>query len=73
VPFFFTILTHISSGGDYIAFRGGRADATQAGPPGVPEPQDTLAQHTADFARQGFTAQEMIQVSVEGFGAYIVK
>jgi hypothetical protein len=53
----------VSSGGDYIAFRGGRIDATQAGPPGVPEPQDTLAQHTADFARQGFTPQEMIQVS----------
>jgi hypothetical protein len=51
------------SGGDYIAFRGGRIDAKQAGPAGVPEPQDTLAQHTADFARQGFTPTEMIQVS----------
>jgi hypothetical protein len=29
----------------------------------VPEPQDTLAQHTADFARMGFTPIEMIQVS----------
>jgi hypothetical protein len=60
----FNILMHILSGGDYIAFHGGRVDATQAGPPGVPEPQGTLAQHTADFARQGFTPQEMIQGSV---------
>jgi hypothetical protein len=32
----------------------------------VPEPQDTLSQHTADFARQGFTPLEMIQVSARG-------
>jgi hypothetical protein len=50
------------SGGDYIPFRGGRIDATEAGPPGVPQPQDTLASHKATFARQGFTAEEMIQV-----------
>jgi hypothetical protein len=62
---FFTILIRVSSGGDYISFRGGRVDATQAGPPGVPEPQDTLAQHTASFARQGFTPTEMIQGGAE--------
>jgi hypothetical protein len=66
------MLTYVPSGGDYIAFRGGRVDATQAGPPGVPEPQDTLAQHTADFARQGFTPLEMIQVSAEFWILYLM-
>jgi hypothetical protein len=60
-------LNPVFSGGDYIPFRGGRIDAKQGGPAGVPQPQDTLAQHTADFARQGFTPTEMIQVSSTNF------
>lgn len=30
--------------------------------PGVPEPQQDLATHTANFARQGFTPTEMISL-----------
>jgi catalase (peroxidase I) len=37
-------------------------DAQQAGPAGVPLPEDTLQSHTAAFARMGFTATEMIQL-----------
>lgn len=43
-------------------FRGGRVDATAPNKPGVPEPQQSLAEHTASFARQGFSATEMIQL-----------
>jgi catalase (peroxidase I) len=49
-------------GGPQIDFRGGRVDATTVNKPGVPEPQQPLAQHTASFARQGFSATEMIQL-----------
>ncbi|KAJ6480791.1 heme peroxidase, partial [Mycena vitilis] len=48
------------SGGPQIAFRGGRVGAGVPNTPGVPEPQGDLDSHTAAFARQGFTATEMI-------------
>ncbi|KAF7376882.1 Peroxidase [Mycena sanguinolenta] len=50
----------VGCGGPIIPFRGGRIDATEAGPATVPEPQQDLASHTAAFARQGFNATEMI-------------
>ena len=34
----------------------------QPNTPGVPEPQQDLAAHTANFARQGFTPTEMISL-----------
>jgi hypothetical protein len=43
-----------------IPFRGGRIDAKEAGPPGVPQPQQDLATHIADFRRAGFNETEMI-------------
>ena len=48
------------SGGPKIAYRGGRVDATEANTPGVPQPQESLDEHVASFARQGFTPEEMI-------------
>jgi hypothetical protein len=48
------------SGGPRIAYRGGRVDATGPGPVGVPEPHQSLDEHVASFARQGFTLEEMI-------------
>jgi catalase (peroxidase I) len=56
------LLTDRRSGGPQIDFRGGRVDATQAGPASVPQPQDALTSHTAAFARMGFTPTEMIQL-----------
>ncbi|KAF7313960.1 Peroxidase [Mycena chlorophos] len=47
-------------GGPNIPFRSGRITAPEAGPSGVPLPTDSLRSQTAAFARQGFTAKEMI-------------
>ncbi|KAF7313974.1 Peroxidase [Mycena chlorophos] len=47
-------------GGPNIPFRTGRITALEAGPSGVPLPTDSLKSQTAAFARQGFTAKEMI-------------
>ncbi|KAL0575765.1 hypothetical protein V5O48_006208 [Marasmius crinis-equi] len=55
-----TVLGVASCGGPFIPFRGGRVDATSAGPATVPEPQQDLASHTESFRRQGFTQSEMI-------------
>ncbi len=56
----FTVLYLLHSGGPKVDFRGGRADATEANAPGVPQPQEDLQSHIASFARQGFTQEEMI-------------
>jgi len=43
-----------------VPFRAGRLDATEAGPPGVPEPHQKLTEHTAMFKKAGFNETEMI-------------
>jgi hypothetical protein len=50
------------SGGPQIAYRGGRIDATQPNPPGVPDPFDSLPSLKSTFARQGLSQTEMIQL-----------
>ncbi|KIK56946.1 hypothetical protein GYMLUDRAFT_229967 [Collybiopsis luxurians FD-317 M1] len=54
------ILAVAGCGGPFIPFSVGRVDATEAGPPTVPEPQQDLASHIESFRRQGFTPTEMI-------------
>ncbi|KAJ7650999.1 heme peroxidase [Roridomyces roridus] len=54
------VLAIKNCGGPSVPFRPGRVDATEAGPPGVPQPQESLDTHVAEFARQGFNATEMI-------------
>ena len=49
-----------SNGGVLVPFRGGRVDATEAGPSGVPEPQQDLNSHISSFKNQGFNVSEMI-------------
>ncbi|GAB1317438.1 Peroxidase [Madurella fahalii] len=44
----------------YLPFRGGRIDATEPGPAGVPEPHQDLRTHRESFKKQGFNATEMI-------------
>lgn len=44
----------------FLPFRGGRIDATEPGPFGIPEPHHDLASHTNSFKKQGFNATEMI-------------
>ncbi|KAL0575767.1 hypothetical protein V5O48_006210 [Marasmius crinis-equi] len=56
------IMGTVSCGGPMIPFRGGRVDATSAGPATVPEPQQDLASHTESFRQQGFTQSEMISL-----------
>ncbi|KAG6860595.1 hypothetical protein C0995_009485 [Termitomyces sp. Mi166 len=53
-------------GGPIIPYRGGRVDVWQAGPSGVPQPQEDLQTHIAMFTRQGFTTAEMIQLTACG-------
>ncbi|KAG5653821.1 hypothetical protein H0H81_010289 [Sphagnurus paluster] len=55
-----TVLSVASCGGPIIPFRGGRIDATKAGPDTVPEPHGDLEDHIESFKRQGFTKTEMI-------------
>ncbi|KAL0063921.1 hypothetical protein AAF712_009111 [Marasmius tenuissimus] len=46
--------------GPKIPLRGGRIDATTAGPATVPEPHQSFESHLESFRRQGFTQSEMI-------------
>ncbi|KAL8743437.1 MAG: hypothetical protein Q9190_004206 [Brigantiaea leucoxantha] len=51
-----------SCGGPVIPVRTGRVDATEAGPVGVPLPQNSAYTFQNQFARVGFNQTEMIQV-----------
>ncbi|KAJ7059636.1 heme peroxidase [Mycena amicta] len=52
----------IGCGGPVIPFRGGRIDATEAGPATVPEPQQDLASLVVAKFAQGFNEAEMISL-----------
>ncbi|KAH9908397.1 heme peroxidase [Xylariomycetidae sp. FL2044] len=47
-------------GGPDIQFRPGRVDATEAGPMGVPKPEEDIDRHTEIFAKAGFNTTDMI-------------
>ncbi|KAH8651091.1 WSC domain-containing protein [Xylariales sp. PMI_506] len=49
-------------GGPQILFRAGRIDATEAGPPGVPEPSQNLSSTISAFDKAGFNVTEMIEL-----------
>lgn len=51
-----------SCGGPVIPVKTGRVDATEAGPPGVPQPQNSLFTFQNQFLRTGFDTTQMIQV-----------
>lgn len=51
-----------SCGGPVVPIRTGRTDAEGAGPPGVPQPQNSLFTFQNQFARMGFSTTEMIAV-----------
>lgn len=51
-----------SCGGPAIPIRTGRVDATAAGPPGVPQPQNSLYTFQNQFLRTGFDTSQMIAV-----------
>ncbi|KPM43302.1 hypothetical protein AK830_g3279 [Neonectria ditissima] len=47
-------------GGPKVEVRGGRVDASEAGPAGVPEPSTDIDTTTATFEKAGFSKQDMI-------------
>jgi hypothetical protein len=53
-------------GGPSIPMRGGRVDATAAGPLGVPQPQNGAGTFSNQFARMGFNQTDMIQMTACG-------
>ena len=55
-----------SCGGPVVPIRTGRIDATTAGPPGVPLPQNSLFTFENQFTRMGFNTTEMIAVTACG-------
>ncbi|KAF3014279.1 hypothetical protein E8E14_011478 [Neopestalotiopsis sp. 37M] len=57
-----TVIATGACGGPSIPFRPGRIDATEAGPPGVPEPQQGIDVHTQIFAKAGFNVSDMISM-----------
>jgi len=52
--------------GPVIPMRGGRVDATAAGPIGVPQPQNSQGTFENQFARMGFNVTDMIQMTACG-------
>jgi len=55
-----------SCGGPVVTIRAGRIDATVAGPLGVPLPQNPVGILENEFARTGFTYQDMIAMTACG-------
>ncbi|KAH7419006.1 hypothetical protein BKA64DRAFT_633711 [Cadophora sp. MPI-SDFR-AT-0126] len=53
-------------GGPVVPIRGGRIDATGAGPMGVPQPQNAQGTFVNQFARMGFNTVDMIQMTACG-------
>lgn len=53
-------------GGPVIPMRGGRVDATSAGPLGVPQPQNGAGQFRNQFSRMGFSESDMIAMTACG-------
>lgn len=53
-------------GGPIVPVRGGRVDALEAGDTGVPQPEHHIDLFRQQFARMGFTPEEMIQVTACG-------
>ncbi|KAI4121727.1 MAG: hypothetical protein LQ338_006195 [Usnochroma carphineum] len=55
-----------SCGGPVIPIKTGRVDATEAGPPGVPLPQNSIQTFQNQFLRTGFDTSQMIAVTACG-------
>lgn len=53
-------------GGPHIEMKGGRIDATAAGPSGVPEPETDLQDTLDDFSNAGFNTDDTITLTACG-------
>ncbi|KAH8884049.1 heme peroxidase [Thozetella sp. PMI_491] len=56
------VLAVTSCGGPSVPLRFGRVDATEAGPAGVPKPEDDLPSTQTRFSTAGFTQTDMISM-----------
>lgn len=58
--------------GPRVPIRVGRIDAKEAGPPGVPEPQQDIDTIVSKFASMGFSKQDMIQMVACGHSTWYI-
>ena len=61
-----TVLAVGACGGPHITLRGGRIDATQAGPSGVPEPETDISTTLNQFGNAGFNTADTITLTACG-------
>ncbi|KAL6719987.1 hypothetical protein ACLMJK_001908 [Lecanora helva] len=61
-----TVMASGACGGPQVTFRGGRKDATSAGPSGVPEPETDLQTTLNQFSNAGFVTDDTITLTACG-------
>ena len=61
-----TVLAAGHCGGSHVEMRGGRIDATAAGPTGVPQPQQDLQTQLIEFSNAGFNQDDTIALTACG-------
>ena len=61
-----TALASAHCGGNAVRMRGGRKDATEAGPKGVPQPQEDLSTQLLEFGNAGFNRDDTIALTACG-------
>lgn len=60
------VMATAACGGPHVELKGGRIDATKAGPTGVPQPQDSLQSQLSDFANANFNQDDTITLTACG-------
>ena len=60
------VMATSACGGPHVPFRGGRKDATAAGPSGVPKPEDSVQTTLSDFGNVNFNADDTITLTACG-------
>ena len=61
-----TVMAVGACGGPHIEMKGGRVDATAAGPSGVPEPETDIQDTLDDFSNAGFVTDDAITLTACG-------
>ena len=61
-----TVMAAGHCGGSHVEMRGGRIDATAAGPTGVPQPQQDLQTQLVEFSNAGFNQDDTIALTACG-------
>ena len=61
-----TVIAVGACGGPHIEMKGGRVDATAAGPSGVPEPETDISDTLVDFSNAGFNTDDGITLTACG-------